>query len=377
MAWLLSKAEWGTFAGIKRNAYLQGTISRSGNTVTVSGLSLYFTTNGLVWGTATETVNLLDANNNDAVISTLSATWNMGTEASPKNTSNIVYLPNASISVGVSDTTRKLALTAPGGDRAEFTIHFASGASAPTGAFISAYWPRQDYIEITGSVTSFGVGAGPNKIRLLVSNENPINSASQCNYEEGDTLTFTANVSNNSAKLNGGVNIIPNSEYYVGVFASNGTLNTYWTNPIIVYTSVNKASLSALEITDKTAKIAMQIEADGGAKYKLVQYRLADQEEWTTLDTLYGGEARTLTINLSGLTPNTTYTLKSKTMLNGVSSYNNTDFVFTTPSGTRPFYCSVDNQSKLVNKMYCSVNGETKEIKKLYGSVNGQTKRIF
>ncbi len=377
MVWLLSGARWGTFAGTARDAYLQGTIARNGNSVTVSGLSLRFETYGLVYGTATETVKILDVTNGDAELSSTSVTWNMGTAQAPKKVSNTVYLNNATFTTTATATTRTLALTAPGGDRAEFTVNFTSGATQPTGLYIGTNWVRLDTIDISGGVASYGTGVGPNKIRLIVGQTTPLGKNVQYDYEESSELTAAVTVTNDSPKVNGGVNIIPNARYVLGVYATNGSLDKYYTLPFWYRTWLAKSTLSLDTATDTMAIIRVEVPADGGASDKTIQYKLTTDNDWTTLTTVQGGEARVYRITLTGLTPNTAYTLKSRSMDNNEVAWNNDDFTFTTLTGVKPFYGSVNGQTKAVKKLYGSVNGQTKEIKKLYGSVNGQTKRIF
>lgn len=378
MSWLLNKASWGTWGGRGKNAYLQGTVTRAGNTVTISNLSLYFAmASGYGYGTSSDTVKILDVTGGGTELSSTSVTWNMGTQAAPKSVSNTVYLNNATLTVSATTTSRKLALTATGGDYAEFDINFPSGATQPSGLAISAYWAKLDTVEVGGQVADFGTGVGPNVIRVLVGQTMPLDKNSQFNYEESDTQTYTATVTNNSPKMNGGVNIIPNARYTLGVYASNGTLDKYYTVPLWARTWLAKDTLTLEHVTDTIATIRVDVPADGGASDKTIQYKLATDNDWTTLTTVQGGEARTYGITLTGLTPNTTYVLKSRSVDDNEVAWNNDDFTFTTLTGVKPFYGSVNGQTKAVKKLYGSVNGQTKEIKKLYGSVNGQTKRIF
>lgn len=375
MAILLSDVSWGTYAGQPRNAFLSGTVSRSGNVVTISGMSLYFTLDVFGTGSATEPVYIVDADNNDAVLSTTTVTWNMG---SGKKTSNTVALNNASVTLPATATSRHIALKAEGGDYAVFTINFSANATPPSGGFVSGFTYKPNRFEnIEAGVTSIGTGGSMTRVRIAVASA-PFGAGVPCRYEQIDYLSDTLSVTNESQAWNGGITITPNTRYYIGVYAYNGVLDYYYSSEGLAFTTVNKNTIDVGEVTTHGATFTFHIEADGNYKDKVLQYSLTDGASWSTFATVTSGDATTKTLSIASLEPNRTYKLRSRIQLgvDGVTVYND-DVYFSVPSEQQPFYCSVNGKTKKVMKLYCSVNGKTKEVTKLYGSVNGKTKRVF
>lgn len=373
MTWLLSGVEWGTFAGVTRKAYFQGNVSRSGNNIILNGLSLYFTTDIFVYGTATETVKIYDVTGGNTEVLSQSVTWNLGTTESPKKVSNTAYLSNVTVAIPVSASSRTFALTAPGGDYATFTVHFDPGAVAPSDGFIDNIVPTTNSIYLTGGVNESGSG-GAMQMRLCVATQ-PFTTSVPYNYEESHYAVDEATVTNNSSKSSGGVTLAPNNHYYVGVYADNGVLDYSWASNDDVWTLVNKATLAVEGEPAMTTTIRWNTEADGGYKNKVLEVSVNGGATYVTAATITTGSASTGTFDLGGFAPGHTYTVKSRINLGGKYIMND-DLTFSLSSDYK-LYGSVNNKTKAITKLYGSVNGQTKLITKLYGSVNGVTKRIF
>lgn len=150
MATFLSGAAWGTWSGVRRNAYLTGDVTRSGNNVKLSNLRLYFTLAGS--GYAGKIPEVVKIQSGGATNSTTTAVWDFN-----GSTSNTVSLNDANVTVSVADTSRTFALQGEeAGDRAEFTVNFPSGVVAPTKPTISVVQGDRSSNIITYGTTSFG-----------------------------------------------------------------------------------------------------------------------------------------------------------------------------------------------------------------------------
>ena len=152
MATFVSGTAWGTWSGMTRYAYLTGDVSRNGNIVTLSNLSLYFTLPGSGWGSASETVYIRNNDASGTSLSTTGVSWRF----SGGSTSNTVSLNNASVSVAVNDTSHTFCLFCDPSDTAIFTVSFSSAVVAPTAPTISGVQNDRQSNIITYGTSSFG-----------------------------------------------------------------------------------------------------------------------------------------------------------------------------------------------------------------------------
>ncbi len=181
--------------------------------------------------------------------------------------------------------------------------------------------------------------------------------------------TIEVNLSSSSS-----LNIQANKQYYYGAYASNTKRST----SMIQGTFVTKAyapTFEVLSVTENSVDIAYETQADGGHYSKKVQYSLNNGDTWVDGDTVTTGSASAGGFTISGLAPETTYTLKCRVSTTAGNTVGN-DITFTTLEDCK-FYGEVGGVTKRVEKLYGSVDGESKEIDKLYGSINGVTTRIF
>lgn len=294
------------------------------------------------------------------------------------------------IFLGSTDTTVFTRTVATGGSK---TITWTAGsglrddyevtldttlniATAPTGAFISSVEPGTDSFTLTGGVTSLGTGGSSAGVELVVLNQAYTASGLPQRYEGFTTLSATKTITNNSPASAGGITISPNTQYHLGVYASNGAADLRYDGGTAV-TLAPAATVSSGTITSNSAEISYSTSADGGFYDKKVQYSL-DGTTWTDGVTITGGSASSGSFTVSGLSSGTTYNIHTRVTTTAGSSVGQTVVVTTTGAQTTTkLYGSVNGYSKGITKLYGSVNGSTKEIKKLYGSVNGQTKLIY
>ena len=153
MSQYVNGAEWGTFGGRTRYAYLTGVETRNGNTVTLSSLRLYFTMSGTAWGTGSEDVSIRSGGCEGTALSTTTVYWDMG---GGSTTSNTVSLNDVSFSATTTQQSQTLYLTAPGGDCASFTAYFPADTVAPDKPTVSIVEATDTSITVSFGTESFG-----------------------------------------------------------------------------------------------------------------------------------------------------------------------------------------------------------------------------
>lgn len=165
------------------------------------------------------------------------------------------------------------------------------------------------------------------------------------------TKTTTGNSDYSHSSLNA------NTRYYYRARAKNTGGWSSYSSEVSAVTRPPVTTFSISSFTDKTITVAYSCPADGGALNKQLQYSLNNQSSWNTGATVTTGSASTGTFTITGLTPDTTYTIYTKVYVGG------------TPSSVT---CNTLTQKTAPSrKMYGSVNGKTKAVTKLYGSTGG------
>ena len=186
-------------------------------------------------------------------------------------------------------------------------------------------------------------------------------------------MQYSKTTTGNSLWTNTG--LTANTLYYYRARAKNTA--DLWSSYSADATGVVKAAAATVSLSSydsSSATISYSASADGGYYNRLIQYSL-DGTNWTTAITLTDGNAASGTFTVSGLNPDTAYTIRTR-MTTTSGSLNGSSISVTTKPAVA-IYGSVNGQTKKIAKLYGSVNGETKLVKKLYGSVNGVTKLIY
>lgn len=250
------------------------------------------------------------------------------------------------------------------------TITIGSQATAPTGLGLSKLVSYVDGFSAKVYVSSWG-GAGDSssryrELQVWTYDASSLVQPQRFQTAVGDSLSSTITTNNSSQ---GTLNIQPNTRYTIGIYASNGTLNTgsvrigdYATLPPTP-TSVS-ATGTQTYVTANTVSVPITVDygADGGSYTKTFLYRSKatgeDWNEWATLGTVTSGSAGTLSSNIVLACGNTfDIEVRVSTSAGGSSS---------------SIYTSVTTLSAS-SKLYGSVNGATKQITKLYGGVSSRT----
>lgn len=288
----------------------------------------------------------------------------------------------ATFSRTVSGTgSRTITYTAGSGQRSDFagswsaTVGgFPGTSSPPTGLSCSNIVRGQNSFTATVSLGSWGVnntGSG-SRYRELQCWTIGMVEPRRYQVQYGDSLSGTITVSNSSS---GSLNIMPNTMYRLGVYATNGAQTT-GSQSVGDYTTLPPTpTITNTDVTTTSATFSYDVPNQGG-KYTMTLKKQLDSGALETVTTLSGSGQKTGTFTVTGLSPGETHTL-SVTISTDAGSVSSNSVTFTTAVPTAKVYGSISGDTKLIKKLYGSVNDQTKEIKKVYGSVNGQTKLIY
>lgn len=221
--------------------------------------------------------------------------------------------------------------------------------SAPSGLAISNIVPGIDTVSATVSVTNWNGGTSATRYRELNVWSGAISSGYR-RYQKayGDTLSSTITTTN-SSEVAGGMDIESNTQYVLSYYANNGDYNTGQVSAGNIVTLAPAPTLSVDSTTATTATISYSTSADGGYYDKAIQYSL-DGSTWTTGATVTSGSASSGTFTISGLSPLTAYSIQTRVSTTAGTTAGSTLSATTTGA----FYCSVNSQSKVVQKLYGS-----------------------
>ena len=344
------------------NANLAGNISRSGNTVTLSGMVLALTSTVTSTGSSdfSFTVN---------GTSTSFRIYASGTDLGSYS------LNNTSFTATSSQTSATISWSSSDGYSGTFNITFPAGGTAPSTPTVNVVEAYPDGAKLHVSISSYGTPTSEDNRYI----EGDIFGTSSFGppYKVKGVLRETSAdivVDNSCVGLPADFTILANKQYYFGGYASNTVLTSQTVTGTFV-TTAPKATITVDTIDETSASFDYSVLADGGHYDKTIEYSIDNGATWHNAATISGASAATGSFTISGLIPGTTYTLLSR-VTTDAGSTNNDSLSFTTILVAK-LYGSVNGQSKRVTKLYGSVNGQTKEITKLYGSVNGVTKRIY
>jgi len=361
--------EWAstTWGGYPKGYRWAGNWSKSGNTITLSNMTLQiYMISGSGWGTGTDSVTVTGGG-------AQTVSWNMSGSAS-----NVASLGNTSFGVGGTDTSATIQCVIAAEVTGSTTIYFDATVTPPTG--LGADNIVRGIEEFTANVYISGWGQGSGtRYRELQCWTLGMTEPRRYQPSYGDSLSGNITVSNSS---NGSLTIRGNTMYTLGVYASNGQANTGSISFGNYTTRAYAPTVSVEQLTDTTAVASYTLQSDGGQYAKNMQYSLDGGTTWVTGATVNTGSATTGSFTITGLTPDTSYTMKTRVSTNAGET-NGADVTFRTYLPYEPhgdFYGSVNDVSRQINGFYGSIERQgtrvSKNINKLYGQVDGKAKLV-
>lgn len=366
---------------------LTGNVSRSGNTVTLSGLNLYveiayamsvhgysneyFVTNSRTGTTRYSTTGTVNYNYDLPSYDSrpYKTNWSMG---------------NMSFDVGTTDTSKSfwLRCTSIEDNPVEFTVYFPSGASAPTGLSGSNLVAGQTSFTATVSVTGWG-GAGDASSRyreLQVRTYNASTMATPYRYNPvtGNTLSSSITVDNTvNHPSSDPLTLVPNTLYTIGLYASNGTMNTGSVRYTNATTLPPTPSISKTSVASTSATFSYSVPNQGGSYNMSLQYTINGGATWTTAATLTGSGTKSGSFTVSGLSGYTDYTIQCRiTTTAGTSTGNSISFKTSAIAPATPVVTNVQPQQYGVKATvtianYGAPSSEADRYIELEGGVSG------
>ncbi len=253
-----------------------------------------------------------------------------------------------------------------------WSLSFPSSGTAPTGLDVTNIAPSEQSIQATVSVTGWGgLGDSTTRYRELQVWQSDMAGLRRYQQVTGDTLSGTITCNNSSQ---GTLNILGNTKYWIGGYATNGTLASGPTSFGTTITRPPMALGSVGTVTKNSAVINWNIANQGGELNVEVAYMVNTSGNWTTVETITTSGAKSGSFTVTGLSPNTSYTVDLRSKAVGGQTVGGQTLTFTTADVGGKVYCSINSVAKKTKKGYCSISGVAKRIKKVYCSVNGVAK---
>lgn len=288
MATFLNRVRCYTWSGAAVYGTLTGNVSRSGNTVTLSGMTLTLDSDVSVWGTDTLTFTVQGSSTSFGVSASGTS---LGSHA----------LNNASKTVGGGDTSTSFSWSTSDGFTGSFNVSFPSGA--PSGLALSNIVPGTDNFKATVSVTAWNSGSSSTRRRELSVCTAQSAAQRKKTVIYGDTLSSAITVDNTATLTDGAAfTITPNTRYYLTTWASNGTAGTGNSNFTQAVTLAEKPTITIESTTADSATLGYSTTADGGFYDKIIEWSEDDGSTWNTAATITGGSAEQGTFTITGLT---------------------------------------------------------------------------
>lgn len=344
---------------------LTGNVSRSGNTVTLSGMTLTLWTRYSASGS--DPNQWFDVNGTRTYFTVYASGTDLGSHS----------LNNTSFNVSDSQTSASVRWGSYDGYSDSFTVTFPSGYTAPTGLSVSLVEKYPTGAKFNVSVSSYGnpSSASGRYIEAAILGQNTYGTTYR--FATAYNTSSSAITVNNSSS-GGTLTVQPNKEYYYGAYASNTQRDTSKVQGTFV-TLAEAPTITLNSVTTDTAVFNYSINSDGGKYTKTFEYSIDDGTNWVTFDTVSDGNAKTGSFTLTNLLSGALYVLKTR-VTTTAGTTNVVDISFNTiPTNTREtkLYGSVNGENKRIDMLYGSSNQNSVIVTKLYGSVNGESRVMY
>lgn len=357
MATFVSGLYVGTFGGRTLNINVSGSISRSGTTVTLTGISCYlYSTDGGTWWAADPRTWGLRAPGGEAVSTSVPYTPSAG--------SRTFSLPNLSFYLANTSTSCTMYVTGPDGSFAFTLSGIPQGAVAPSGLGVTLSSVQDTGATMAVTLNSYGTPSGEASRYIEASILGQSTYGGEYRWATKKAVksaTFTVN-NNSSTNPSKPLTIVPNTQYWYGAYATNTVMKTSMVKGTFITLPAYISDVVVNDVGSGEVVVSVLHASEGTADTAYTEYSY-DQAKWTEIQDTFRLEvlsATTLYVrrrNGTGTTPVRTVSI--------------------VPATTVKLYGSVNNKAKEIRKLYGSVNGKAVRIRKLYGSVNGRSKLIF
>ena len=357
MATLTSGLYVGTFGSRTLNINITGNISRSGTTVTLTGISCYlYSANGGTWWAADPRTWGLRAPGGEAVSTSVPYTNSAN--------SRTFSLPNLSFYLANSSTSCTMYVTGPDGSFAFTLGGIPQGAVAPSGLSVSIASVADTGATFSVSLSSYGTPSSEANRYIEASIMGQSTYGGKYRWATKNAVTSaTITVNNNSATNSSNpLTIVPNTQYWYGAYATNTVMSTNTVKGTFITLPAYISDVKVNDVGGGEVTVSVIHASEGTADTAYTEYSY-NQTSWTEVQDTFSLEVNSATTlyvrrrNSTGTTPIHTINI--------------------IPTTTVKIYGSVNNQAKEIRKLYGSVNGKAVRIRKLYGSVNGRSKLIF
>lgn len=363
---------------------LTGNVTRSGNTVTLSGMNL-----ALNWSSVPAGFGY------DADVSfTVNGTPTSRRIAAYTTTS--YALNNTSLTVGSTATSANISWSSSDNYSGSFTITFPSGSTKPSGLSVKYNSCTWNSISITSSVTSWGTGytGTPNLEQIVIQSSatgsNWTSTGRSVKQNATSSLSSTQSVSNTNKTfdLSGGINIRGCTSFKVGAWAStsagdggsNAFDNTVRYTPPAPLQTLSKASESYAG--NNKSNVTVSVTGGNSTNNNNVsvstQYRYSTNggSSWTAWAQAGTGTPWTAKTATFQVPCNTSIKVEARQVYQSQASEVKS-LTFTSMKTPARLYVPVSSKSKLARKAYIGINGQSEKVLKIYKGVNGQSKLVY
>lgn len=368
---------WGTTAYLVQGT-LTGDVTRSGNTVTLSNMSLALSWPPYASGAWDVSFSL----NGVAVYSA-----RLGA-----NTSSI-NLNNYSFGVSESQTSASVGWSTSDGYSGSFTVTFPSGATGPSGAYVNFVSSTWNSVQTQIGVSSWGTGysgtpsLSHNVIVSSATSSNWTTSARRGLTDTTSNLSSTKTLTNDNTVIrDGGINIRGCLSYKIGCYANNGVgvdtafdNTTRYTPPAPLQTlSKSSETYAGSNKSNVTISITGGNSTDNNNVTVSTQYRYSTNggSSWTAWAQVGTGTPWTAKSVTFQVPCNTSIQVQARQVYQSQSSEIKS-LTFTSMKTPAMLYVPVSGQSKLARKAYIGINGQSEKVLKIYKGVNGQAKLVY
>lgn len=261
------------------------------------------------------------------------------------------------------------------------SVTIPAQSSAPSGLTASNLIAHPEGFSADVSLSSWGSGGTSSsyykELQCWTYNATTLTYPRRYLAVTSTSLSSTITVDNYSSSTdNPPLQIKGNTQYTLGLFATNGATNTgsiRWRDAV---TLAYKPYIVLESVTKNSANFVANIKADGG-HYKKALFYSIDGTNWIVAATQLDGTATSIPFTVSGLDAGTAYTLRTKVVTIAGETQGD-DFAFYTSAKTPAFYGSdAVQRAQETGKFYASVSSQATNVKRIYGSANGQAQIVF